>query len=46
VAPLRVPRRNPGQFAVNIRCLEGVDIATVSLDPFDGRTLLEVLQHK
>ena len=37
VAPVRVPRRNPAQFAVNIRCLEGVDPATVARQPFDGR---------
>ncbi len=39
VAPLRVPRRNPAQFTVNIRCLEGVDPSTIAREPFDGRAL-------
>lgn len=26
-------------FAINVRCLDGVDIATLSPKPFDGRSL-------
>jgi hypothetical protein len=39
VAPLRVPRRNPAQFTVNIRCLDGVDPSKIAREPFDGRAL-------
>ncbi|MND02779.1 hypothetical protein D3C83_222830 [compost metagenome] len=32
------PKGNP-MAAVNIRCLEGIDLATVSVKEFDGRAL-------
>jgi centromere protein V len=39
VAPLRVPRRSPNQYTVNVRCLEGVDLSKLTLEPFNGRAL-------
>ncbi len=36
-APYYVPRSAPEKIDVNIRCLDGVDIATLKLGYFDGR---------
>ena len=30
-----VPRSHPDGYSVNLRCLEGVDLANVSIEPFD-----------
>ena len=32
-----VPRSHPDKIDVNLRCLEGVDLAEVKITPFDGR---------
>jgi len=32
-----VPRSHPDKVDVNIRCLEGVDLAQIKITPFDGR---------
>jgi len=32
-----VPRSHPDKIDVNVRCLEGVDLAKVQITPFDGR---------
>lgn len=32
-----VPRSHPDGFSVNLRCVDGVDWATVKLSPFDGK---------
>jgi hypothetical protein len=32
-----VPRSDPDKIDVNVRCLDGVDPATLNLDRFDGR---------
>lgn len=32
-----VPRSDPDKIDVNVRCLEGVDLATLSVQPFDGQ---------
>jgi hypothetical protein len=32
-----VPRSDPDKVDVNVRCLDGIDIATIPLVPFDGR---------
>jgi len=31
-----VPRSDPDKIDVNVRCLEGVDPATLTVDAFDG----------
>ncbi|HEY5638063.1 MAG TPA: GFA family protein [Burkholderiales bacterium] len=31
------PRAAPELYTVNVRCLEGVDLATLTVTPFDGR---------
>src|SRR6185503_15382184 len=32
-----VPRSDPEKVDVNVRCLDGVDVGTLSITPFDGR---------
>ncbi|HUQ54003.1 MAG TPA: GFA family protein [Gammaproteobacteria bacterium] len=32
-----VPRSHPDGYSVNARCLEGVELADLTLTPFDGR---------
>lgn len=32
-----VPRSDPDKIDVNVRCLDGIDVATLSIRPFDGR---------
>jgi hypothetical protein len=35
--PFYVPRSHPDQVDVNVRCLSGIDLATLPLRDFDGR---------
>ena len=37
VASFYVPRSHPDRIDVNVRCLDGVDLATLTPRPFDGR---------
>jgi hypothetical protein len=37
VHPFYVPRSDPDKIDVNVRCLDGIDLATVSVKSFDGR---------
>jgi|SRR3954447_17373992 hypothetical protein len=37
VHPFYVPRSDPDKIDVNVRCLDGVDPATLRPQPFDGR---------
>jgi hypothetical protein len=32
-----VPRSDPDKIDVNVRCLDGVDIAALTIHQFDGR---------
>ena len=36
-ASFYVPRSHPDRIDVNVRCLDGVDLATLAPEPFDGR---------
>jgi hypothetical protein len=36
IHPFYVPRSDPDKVDVNVRCLEGVDVATLRVEPFDG----------
>jgi hypothetical protein len=38
VAPFLRPRANPANYIVNIRCLDGVDLGSLPIEPFDGRS--------
>lgn len=37
VAPYYVARSHPDELDVNLRCVEGVDLASMKVVPFDGR---------
>ena len=37
VHPFYVPRSDPDKIDVNVRCLDGVDIAALPIKEFDGR---------
>ena len=36
IHPFYVPRSDPEKIDVNVRCLDGVDLAALRVDPFDG----------
>ena len=37
VAPFYIPRSDPDKIDVNLRCVEGVDLAGIPVTTFDGR---------
>jgi hypothetical protein len=37
VAPFYVPRSDPDKIDVNARCLDGVDLGCLRIEPYDGR---------
>jgi len=37
VASFYIARSDPDKIDINVRCLEGVDLATIPIDSFDGR---------
>ena len=37
IHPFYVPRSDPDKIDINVRCLDDVDLATLSPKPFDGR---------
>jgi hypothetical protein len=37
IHPFYVPRSDPDKMDVNVRCLDDVDIAGLTIQPFDGR---------
>jgi hypothetical protein len=41
-----VPRSDPDKVDVNVRCLDGVDAATVQAKPFDGRHWEEAMRTR
>jgi len=41
-----VPRSDPDKIDVNVRCLEGVDLATIRVLPFDGRNWEEAMRQR
>ena len=36
IHPFYVPRSDPDKIDVNVRCLEGVDLDALGVEPFDG----------
>jgi hypothetical protein len=38
VAPFLRPRANPANYMVNVRCLDGVDLGSLPIAQFDGRS--------
>lgn len=37
IHPFYVPRSDPDKIDVNVRCLEGVDLSRLTIEPFDGQ---------
>lgn len=37
VASFYVPRSDPDKIDINVRCLEGVDLSSLTMDHFDGQ---------
>ena len=37
IHPFYVPRSDPDKIDVNVRCLDGIDLSTITIHPFDGR---------
>jgi len=37
IHPFYVPRSDPDKIDVNVRCLDGVDLATIEVKQFDGK---------
>jgi len=37
IHPFYVPRSDPDKIDVNVRCLDGVDLAALTIHPFDGQ---------
>jgi hypothetical protein len=46
VASFYVPRSDPDKIDVNVRCLEGVDLAKFRLKQFDGRNWEAALKER
>jgi hypothetical protein len=44
VAPFYIPRSHPDQIDVNLRCVEGVDLANLPIHRFDGQNWDESIQ--
>jgi hypothetical protein len=40
VAVIRTSTQFPPPVSINARCLEGIDVATLTIRPFDGKTLI------
>ena len=37
ISPYYIPRSHPDKIDVNVRCLEGVELANLTIVPFNGR---------
>lgn len=37
IHPFSRPRLDPGRWAVNVRCVDGVDLSSLPVIPFDGK---------
>jgi len=46
VAPFYIPRSDPESLDVNVRCLEGVNLAKLEHDRFDGRHWEQAFQER
>jgi hypothetical protein len=44
ISSFYVPRSDPDKIDVNVRCLEGVDLAALVVEPFDGRNWEEAMR--
>ena len=45
IHPFYVPRSDPDKIDVNVRCLDGVDLAALKPLPFDGRNWEQAMEQ-
>jgi hypothetical protein len=45
IHPFYVPRSDPDKIDVNLRCLEGIDLAAIEKQPFDGRNWEQAIEQ-
>ena len=45
VHPFYVPRSDPDKIDVNVRCLDGIDLAVLPVHEFDGRNWEEAMER-
>jgi hypothetical protein len=45
IHPFYVPRSDPDKIDVNLRCLEGIDLAAIEVEPFDGRNWEQAIEQ-
>jgi hypothetical protein len=46
VHPFYVPRSDPDKIDVNVRCLDGIDLASLAVKEFDGRHWEDAMQQR
>jgi hypothetical protein len=46
VHPFYVPRSDPDKIDVNVRCLDGIDLAALPVKEFDGRHWEDAMQQR
>ncbi len=46
VHPFYVPRSDPDKIDVNVRCLDDIDLSTISIKSFDGRNWEAAMQGR
>jgi len=44
IHPFNTPRSHPDKVSVNVRCLDGVDLDTLDIEPFDGQNWEETVE--
>jgi len=46
IHPFYTPRSDPEKIDVNVRCLDGVDLSTISVKAFDGKHWEDAIQQR
>ena len=46
IHPFYIPRSDPDKIDVNVRCLDGVDIAALEIHAFDGRNWEQAIAQR
>jgi hypothetical protein len=46
VHPFYVPRSDPDKIDVNVRCIDGIDLAALPVREFDGRNWEDAIQRR
>lgn len=44
IHPFYVPRSDPHKIDVNVRCLDNIDLTTLTITPFDGRNWEDAIE--